>query len=59
MGVFNYNCLLKTDLGYIRDSSTTRADLWNEVTPTVRYFRSTSTTVQKNPEGIPRTKGRD
>ena len=59
MGVSNYNYLPKTDSGYTRYNSTTRADFQNKITPTARYSRPTSTTVRENPEGISRTKGRD
>jgi len=59
MGIFNYNRLLKTDLGYIRYSLIIRADFQNKITLIVRYFRPMLTTVQKNPEGILRIKGRD
>jgi hypothetical protein len=59
MGVSNYNCLSNPDLGYTKYGSTTRADFWNEITPTVRYSRPTSMTVRKSPKGISRIKGRD
>ena len=45
MGASNYNCLLNLDLGYTKYSSTTRADFWNEIMPTVRYFRLILITV--------------
>ena len=45
MGVFNYNRLLKTDLGYTRYNSTTRADFQNKITPIARYSRAILMTV--------------
>ena len=45
MRASKYNRLLNPDSGYIKYGSTTRADFWNEITPTVRYSRPTSTTV--------------
>ena len=45
MGVFNYNYLLKTDLGYIRYNLIIKADFQNKIMLIARYSRPMLMTV--------------
>ena len=59
MGASNYNCLLNPDSGYTKYGLITRADFQNKIMLIARYSKPILITVQKSPEGILRTKGRD